>query len=66
MSVQPDPLVPVRDVGGVAQIADLGLQGHLRLRIAMDQEDLARIARLARVPAIWFGQPSGDSRRGGD
>ena len=43
--VELDPLVPVRDVRREAERLDLGLQGDLGVRVAVDEEDPARIAR---------------------
>src|SRR5436190_13467777 len=47
-SVETHPLVPMRNMGGEAELADLRLERELALRIAMDQEDATRVARIAR------------------
>ena len=47
-SVEPDPLVPMRDVRRKAKCPDLRLEGDLAFRVAVDQEDAAWIARVAR------------------
>src|SRR5688572_12415282 len=51
-SVERDPLVPVRDVGGQSERADLGLQGDLRVGIAVDEEHPARVASITRSLAL--------------
>src|SRR5918995_2286565 len=42
------PLVPAGDVGGEPELADLGFEGDLCLRIAVDQEHASRIPPVAR------------------
>src|SRR3954451_4560696 len=54
-SVERDPFVPVRDVGGETELADLGFERDLRLRVAMDEEHAARIASVARALAVGEG-----------
>ena len=51
--LQRHPLVPVRPVSRQAQRLDLGLDGSLRLRVAMDEEHSLG----PRFPAIEAREP---------